>query len=128
MTYLWKGDAETALIEFDQNPSARFYPFQKARVLSTLGKEAEAQAMISKLLEAAADAEPGAMAETYAWRGENDLAFDWLDVAFQDHSGTLAIFLGIPWNKNLEIDPRYPVFLEKLGLLEAWKAMPKSDQ
>ena len=25
---------------------------------------------------------------------------------------------------HLEADPRYPVFLEKLGLLEAWKAMP----
>jgi hypothetical protein len=25
-----------------------------------------------------------------------------------------------------EADPRYSIFLEKLGLLEAWKAMPKS--
>jgi hypothetical protein len=24
---------------------------------------------------------------------------------------------------HLEDDPRYPVFLEKLGLLEAWKTM-----
>jgi hypothetical protein len=26
----------------------------------------------------------------------------------------------------LAADPRYPIFLEKLGSLEAWKAMPKS--
>ena len=26
---------------------------------------------------------------------------------------------------HLESDPRYPVFLEKLGLLEAWRAMPR---
>jgi len=26
---------------------------------------------------------------------------------------------------HLESDPRYPVFLEKLGLPEAWKALPR---
>ena len=33
-------------------------------------------------------------------------------------------FLGNPRFKNLVSDPRYPLFLEKLGLLEYWQAMP----
>jgi hypothetical protein len=26
--------------------------------------------------------------------------------------------------RHLEPDPRYPVFLEKMGLLKAWESMP----
>jgi hypothetical protein len=36
----------------------------------------------------------------------------------------LVYFLGNTLFRNLTTDPRYPVFVEKLGLLEEWKAMP----
>ncbi len=70
---------------------------------------------------------PGPMASMYAWRGENDLAFEWFDLAFQQGDFRLFNFLGNEWLRGLENDPRYPVMLEKIGLLEAWKAMPKAD-
>ena len=60
----------------------------------------------------------------YAWRGENDSAFESLEFALeQHHSGLANILINDPL-KHLEDDPRYTVFLKKLGLLEAWKAMP----
>ena len=62
-------------------------------------------------------------APLYASLGDNDTAFEWLETAFQQRDGGLSWILGNVYLKNLESDPRYPVFLEKLGLLEAWKAM-----
>ncbi len=124
VTYLHKGDPETALMEIEKNPSWPIYAFHKARILSTLGNEMEAKAIINQLLKSSAHLYPTPMAAVYAWRGENDLAFEWLERAFQQEPENLAYFLRRPQFKGLETDLRYPVFLEKLGLLEAWKAMP----
>ena len=64
------------------------------------------------------------MAAVYAWRGEGDSAFEWLDLAYEQHNARLDSFLGrLSWRK-LTGDPRYSAFVEKIGLLEEWKAMP----
>jgi tetratricopeptide (TPR) repeat protein len=126
--YLLNDDPETALLEIEKNSSAPVYLFYRVRVLTTLGNEAEAQAIIDKLLKKTALEFPNYMAATYAWRGENDLAFEWYEKTFQQQRGTLAYFLGTVWANGLKTDPRYPAFVEKLGLLEYWKKMPKADQ
>jgi len=64
------------------------------------------------------------LANIYAWNGDRDKAFHWLEIAFQQRDDALAFVLGAVHLRNLRNDPRYPLFLEKLGLLEAWKAMP----
>jgi len=64
------------------------------------------------------------MVGIYAWRGENDLAFEWLEKAYQQHDLLITSFLGNIIYKNLTTDPRYAVFMEKLGLLEEWQSMP----
>jgi len=127
-TYLHAGDPEKAMTEIDKNPSAPSYEFLKANILSELGKEAEAQALIDELLKTSADKRPISMAITFAGLGENDLAFEWYEKAFQQNRGNFAYFLRRPWNKGLESDPRYPALVEKLGLLEAWKSIPKHEQ
>jgi len=127
-TYLWKGDPETALIEIDKHRSAPRYDFHKVRILSAMGREAEAQIIINRLLKSSALQNPGVMGIVYAWRGENDLAFEWLEKDYLVRPANFSFFLINPWFKNLEGDPRYPVFLEKIGLLEYWKAMPRPDE
>jgi hypothetical protein len=119
-----KGDPKNALVEVEKSPDRTFYAYQKAIIHSTLGNEAEAQSIMNELLETSAYEIPIAMAATYAWRGENDSAFEWLEMAYQQHNYTLVYFLGNIWWRNLTTDPRYPVFVEKLGLLEEWQAMP----
>ncbi len=123
--YLFKGEPETALAEIEKGPHERIYPYAKATALSTMGKEEEAQAIINKLVQDPDHILHFPMASIFAWRGENDLAFEWLEKAYQQRPGNLVFFLRNPWFKNLENDPRYLVFVEKLGLLEAWKTMPK---
>ena len=120
--YLLKGDPKRALTELERN-SHPFNAIHKARIHFTLGNESQSQALIKELLASYAIQNPGAMSTVYAWRGENDAAFEWLELAFQQGDALLNL-LGSEWMRGLEVDPRYPIFLEKIGLLEEWRAMP----
>ena len=55
-------------------------------------------------------------AELYAYRGEKDKAFVWLEKAYQKKDGWLVFLKGDPLLKNLEGDPRHIVFLKKMNL------------
>jgi adenylate cyclase len=123
-TYLMNGDPKNALLEVEKTPDRFYYLYGKANILSTLGNEVEAQSIMNELLKTSAYEVPGAMATVYAWRGENDSAFKFLELAYEQHEMQLVFFLGNVWFRNLTTDPRYAVFVEKLGLLEEWKAMP----
>ena len=56
------------------------------------------------------------IAEIYAYRGEADKAFAWLDLAYKQRGGGLSQMKGDPLLRSLESDPRYPAFLEKMKL------------
>jgi hypothetical protein len=55
---------------------------------------------------------------TYAYRGDHDLAFQWLDRAYQQKDRSLEEILGEPLFKNLASDPRFKAFLRKMNLPE----------
>jgi len=123
-TYLLSGDPKNALVEVEKSSTGQFHRYLLTSIHSDLGNEAKARSMIDELLETSAHDFPLVMASVYAWRGENDSAFEWLEIAYQQRDYRLVHFLGSLWFRNLTTDPRYPVFVEKLGLLEEWKAMP----
>jgi adenylate cyclase len=56
------------------------------------------------------------IAEAYAWRGEQDEAFAWLDRAYAQRDGGLAFIKCDPLLANLVGDPRFGTLLQKLGL------------
>jgi TolB-like protein/DNA-binding winged helix-turn-helix (wHTH) protein/Tfp pilus assembly protein PilF len=121
--YFLKGDIERAMIEIDKSPTGIAKTFEKFQIHLALGNHAEAQAFMNAYLKKYSRDFPVGTAELYASLGDNDTAFEWLETAFQQRDGGLSWILVNVYLKNLESDPRYPVFLEKLGLLEAWKAM-----
>jgi len=52
----------------------------------------------------------------YAWRGETDKAFEWLQVSFDNHdTGTLSLLID-PLMRGLYHDARYNGMLAKIGL------------
>jgi hypothetical protein len=53
---------------------------------------------------------------TYAYRGERDEAFAWLERAYRQKDSGLWLIKGDPLLKNLAGDPRYPAFLRKMKL------------
>ena len=59
---------------------------------------------------------PYQAAEVYAWRGEKDKAFEWLDRAYELHDASFIYYTFDPLLHNLRDDPRYHALLKKLGL------------
>ena len=56
------------------------------------------------------------VAQVYAWRGENDKAFEWLQVSLDTHdTGTVSLLID-PLLRGLQHDPRYKSLLAKIGL------------
>ncbi len=122
--YLAKGEPERALAEFEKSKGSQVNVLLQSNIQFSLGNVVKAQAIFNKFLESPSDGDVMRIARYYAFRGENDAAFEWLERAFELNDPELAYILGSYVLQNLASDPRYPVFLEKLGLLEYWKAMP----
>jgi len=121
--YLRQGNPERALAEMNKRPYSHRLNALKAEALFTMGREKESRALTSEFLNTPAQFGPFAKAQIYAWRGESDDAFKSLELAFEQHNLSLANILLYEAFHHLEPDPRYPIFLEKMGLLGAWKAM-----
>jgi len=58
------------------------------------------------------------IAPIHAFRGENDLAFAWLDRAYRQRDMLCWWVKGDPMLKSLGADPRYKAFLRKMKLPE----------
>ena len=123
-TYLRMDRPERALTEMIGLPDSGRLRRLRSTALFDLGRFAEAQAILDELLESPSWQSPFRTAAMYAWRGENDDAFEWLEVALEIRQPSLSSILWYGAFARLSDDPRYPVFLEKMGLREAWEAMP----
>jgi hypothetical protein len=84
------------------------------------GRQAEARALVEQLIqECVRTGRPGKschVAQIYAGIGEKDLAFQWLDTAYQERNPLLAYAKTMPYYDNLRSDPRFQVLLHRLGL------------
>ncbi len=56
------------------------------------------------------------IAQIYAYRGETDKAFEWLERAYKQRDGGLSEMKGDPLLRSLERDPRWTAFLKKMKL------------
>jgi TolB-like protein len=84
----------------------------------TLGHAPESQQALDKLIKTEAESMGYQIADVYAWRRENDKAFEWLERAYQRHDGGLGYVTYDRYLANLRTDPRYAALLRKLKLSE----------
>jgi hypothetical protein len=56
------------------------------------------------------------VAQVYAVRHEVDKAFEWLQIAFENHDGSMPGLLVDPLLGDLRDEPRYMAMLKKVGL------------
>ena len=89
-----------------------------AMVEHSLGHKQAAQAALDTVIEKDANSSAYQIAEVFAWRGELDPAFEWLDRAYRQHDGGLANLTIDPLLKSLRSDPRYAAFRKKMGLTQ----------
>ena len=84
----------------------------------TLGNASESQKYLDEQIAKYAQGAAYQIAEVYAWRGEKDKAFEWLDRAYTQHDGGLTFIKSDPLIAKLRGDPRYAAILKKMGLQE----------
>ncbi len=117
-TLLAQGKPEAALAmvqqEVDESYRLRFLPV----VLQAAGRKAEADKALQAQIAQWADTGAFFVAMTYAYRGDHDLALEWLERAYKQKNVSLDEIVGEPLFKNLADDPRFKAFLRKMKLPE----------
>jgi adenylate cyclase len=76
----------------------------------------ESDAALSELIKNDAETAAFQIAEAYAYRGDKDKAFEWLERARQQHDPGLGDLRIDPLLENLRGDPRWNAFLQTMGL------------
>ena len=85
-------------------------------LLQAAGRKAEADEALKAQIARWADTGAYFVAQNYAYRGDHDLALEWLERAYQQKDAALIEIVGEPLFKNLADDPRYKAFLRKMKL------------
>jgi TolB-like protein/lipoprotein NlpI len=83
-----------------------------------LGNVKESQQALDELIAKRAQDSAYQIAEVFAWRGEKDKAFEWLERAYQQRDGGLNDVKADPMLDGLHGDPRFKAFLKKMKLPE----------
>jgi len=111
-----RGDRETALREAQLEPDEGYRRFELALAQQIQGDRQAADAALADLIANGRDNLAYQIAEVYAVRGEKDKAFEWLQIAFDNHDTGMLALLVDPLLHSLHSDPRYKNLLAKLGL------------
>jgi TolB-like protein len=78
----------------------------------------ESDAALNELIKNEAELAAFQIAETYAYRGDRDRAFEWLERARRQRDPGLGNLLKDPLLENLRGDPRWNTFLHTMGLAD----------
>jgi TolB-like protein/Tfp pilus assembly protein PilF len=111
-----RGDGEVALREAQLEPDADFRAFELALAQYVRGDHKAADAALAGLIANAQRGLAYQIAQVYAVRSDTDKAFEWLQIAFDNHDGGTLSLLIDPLLRGLQNDPRYKNLLAKLGL------------
>jgi hypothetical protein len=114
--FVLQGQAQKALaeMELERKPGLRLQGL--ALTYHALERKKESNAALASLINKYRVNWAFVVAEVYAFRGETDLAFEWLERAYQQRDTGLPGIKGDPLLKSLERDPRYAAFLKKMRL------------
>jgi TolB-like protein/Tfp pilus assembly protein PilF len=115
VTSLLESKPTAALAEFHKASKAR----REAGVAMAehdLGHVKDSQRALNALVAGYASTNAYQVAEVYAWRGERDAAFTWLERAHVQHDGVLVQLKFDPLLAKLRPDPRFAAMVRKMGL------------
>ena len=114
--YLAQSRPQEALVEMDREPEAYWRLYGQALTYHTLGRKKEADAALTELTEKHQEASSFQIACVYAFRGEADQAFEWLERSYTRLDSGLIWLKTDPHLNSLERDARWVPFLRKMRL------------
>jgi TolB-like protein len=115
---LSEGKAQDALATFRKIDEVVFRLYGTSMAAHTLKDSNQSQQALEELIAKNAGDSAYQIADVYAWRGEKDQAFLWLNRAYAQRDGGLTQVKFDPLLDSLRSDPRYTAFLRKMRLPE----------
>jgi tetratricopeptide (TPR) repeat protein len=114
--YLSQNRPKDALAEIEREQQTIWRLHGQVLVYHALGRKKESDVALAELIAKGKDDSAFQIAEAYAFRGETDKAFEWLQRAYSQRDGGLVELKGNPLLKSLDRDARYAAFLKKMRL------------
>jgi TolB-like protein len=111
---LAQGKPQEALVEIEKEPSEWGRHTGQALVYHALGRGQDSDAALAALI--ADTAVSYQVAQVYAYRGESDKSFEWLEHAYKERDPGLPEIKSNPLFTNLRHDQRYKELLMRLRL------------
>jgi tetratricopeptide (TPR) repeat protein len=125
LTYFWLGlvrlgqgrlDEAQEMFQRESHDTFRLLGLSQAHYAA--GRSAESGTALQELIEKDAAGAAYQIALGYAYRGETDLAFEWLERAYVQRDPGLGMMkISTPLWK-MHDDPRWQPFIEKMGLAD----------
>ena len=112
---LLKGEAGPALKAFSKEEDEEYRVKGEALALYALGRQQEYQLKLDELIARWGDQWPSEVAHVYAYTGDSDAAFQWLERAIEQKEEGLSEQFLLPIYKPIHTDPRWAQFLERVG-------------
>jgi serine/threonine protein kinase/Flp pilus assembly protein TadD len=113
---LLQGRLAEAQAEFQKQGAEANRRLGLAMVEHASGHDKQSQAALKELIAKNSGDSAYQIANVYAWRGEKDKAFEWLERAYQQRDSGLNGIAYDPLLASLKDDPRYSALLTKLRL------------
>jgi TolB-like protein/lipoprotein NlpI len=116
LAFLLTDEIELAAEAIEDEPSEPYQASGRALVFYELGKESEFENAVTRLIELSGEEYGSEVALVYAWTGDLDQAFYWLEKERDSGAGSgWTQILGYPQIQNLAADPRWLPFLRSVG-------------
>jgi TolB-like protein len=116
LTLLDQGHAEEALTEASREPEEGNRLWALAIIHRARNEAIQLGEALRQLIDEHAENFAVQVAEVYATAGDVDSAFAWLERAYEKRDPGIARLKIDPWLRSIHLDPRWPKFLEKVGL------------
>jgi serine/threonine-protein kinase len=113
---LLEGKSAPALAAFEGSGDEIFRLEGVAMAQHDLGNEPKSQRALSALVAKYGDNSAFQIAQAYAWRGDRDRAFEWLERGYREHDGGVGYLKVDPLLRKIRDDPRYTALLRKMKL------------
>jgi TolB-like protein/DNA-binding winged helix-turn-helix (wHTH) protein/Flp pilus assembly protein TadD len=113
---LAEGKPQKALAEIEKEPNDWQKLTDQAIAYHSLGRVQDSNAALAELVAKHRTDSAYQIAEVYAYRGESDKSFEWLERAYKQRDAGLPDIKVDPLLRALRHDPRYTELLKKMHL------------
>jgi len=111
-----EGKPQQALENIEKEPIEWAKFTGQALAYHALGREQDSNAALAALIAKYHTLASYQIAQVYAYRGQSDKSFEWLERAYEQRDPGLPEIKSNPLFKNLRRDPRYTELLKKMRL------------